>query len=186
MHELTQREMNIPFAIASRYAKGETDHYEELVAVGNLALVKAACLFDEDRGVKFCTYAFLAVRRAIFAESGMAAARRTAAQFGIAATLSLDAPLVGGGTLGESVCDYRSQTNLDCENSESVERALRCMSPHDRNLYVLRHRDGLSFREIGKRVGRSGQAVRVEIQRICGHLRRRVRAIGRRPRSMSH
>jgi RNA polymerase sigma factor (sigma-70 family) len=56
--------LNLARKVAAKFAKSED--YEELVSICFLALVKAAQKFDPSRGFEFSTYAYYAMRNAIF------------------------------------------------------------------------------------------------------------------------
>jgi RNA polymerase sigma-B factor len=54
--ELIERYMSLVRSLARRYAyRGE--HYDDLLQVGTIGLIKAIDRFDSDRGVEFSTYA---------------------------------------------------------------------------------------------------------------------------------
>ncbi|MEM6981066.1 MAG: sigma-70 family RNA polymerase sigma factor [Planctomycetota bacterium] len=63
---LIESNLRLVVSIAKRYAESRTDRFEELVAVGNAALVRAVDRFDYRRGNRFSTYAYQAIQRAIF------------------------------------------------------------------------------------------------------------------------
>ncbi len=56
--------LNLARKLASSFSHSE--EYEELVCVCNLALVKASYKFNPDLGYKFSTYAYYAMRNAIY------------------------------------------------------------------------------------------------------------------------
>lgn len=65
-NHLVESNLRLVVSIAKRYCSPSLESFDELVCVGNAALIRAVDLFDFRRGVRFSTYAYQAVERSIF------------------------------------------------------------------------------------------------------------------------
>lgn len=65
-NEIVVANLRLVVSVAKRRSVGSPQDFEEMVAVGNAALLRAADLFDFRRGFRFSTYAYQAIERAIF------------------------------------------------------------------------------------------------------------------------
>jgi len=63
---LVESNLRLVVSIAKRHASPATDQFEELVCIGNAALMRAVDLFDFRRGTRFSTYAYQAIERSIY------------------------------------------------------------------------------------------------------------------------
>lgn len=63
---LVESNLRLVVSIAKRHAVTSTDRFEELICVGNTAVLRSVDLFDFRRGTKFSTYAYQSIRRAMF------------------------------------------------------------------------------------------------------------------------
>ncbi len=63
-NELVERNLGLVRAIAREFSQSGS-RYDDLVAEGNMALIRAAERFDPDRGVKFGSYAAIWIRHAM-------------------------------------------------------------------------------------------------------------------------
>jgi len=63
-NELVERNLGLVRAIAREFA-GNNSQYDDLVAEGNMALIRAAERFDPQREVKFASYAAIWIRHAM-------------------------------------------------------------------------------------------------------------------------
>ncbi|KAA1259592.1 RNA polymerase principal sigma factor HrdB [Rubripirellula obstinata] len=63
---LVESNLRLVVSIAKRHAVPNTDQFEELVCVGNAAVMRAVELFDFRRGTRFSTYAYQAIERSIY------------------------------------------------------------------------------------------------------------------------
>jgi len=64
-HVLIESNLRLVVSLAKRYADPSKDGLEELVSVGNTALVRAVDLFDFRRGFRFSTYVYRSVQRSL-------------------------------------------------------------------------------------------------------------------------
>lgn len=140
--QLTERMLNMPHAVAGRYARRETWRYEELVSEGNLALVKAAASFSDAGGRELSSWLMenvkLAIRQEVASDSEQTYRRsdgterkyfRSAARWKRLASIGAwDAP---GRTDPPAFIDR-----------EFVAAVLSRLSDADRATYVRRHADG--------------------------------------------
>jgi DNA-directed RNA polymerase specialized sigma subunit len=71
MTEITERHLKIPYAVAARFATIGTYNFDEYVSVGNLALAKAAAVFDPSRvHASVCDFGAFAYQRVVWAVMG--------------------------------------------------------------------------------------------------------------------
>lgn len=63
---LAESNLRLVVSIAKRHCSPSSDSFDELVCVGNVALIRAVDLFDFRRGIRFSTYAYQAIERSIF------------------------------------------------------------------------------------------------------------------------
>jgi DNA-directed RNA polymerase specialized sigma24 family protein len=150
--ELTPRQLRIPLAVAARYARPGTNRYEELVSAGNLGLVEGLRSFDPARGA-LVPHLFARVRARVGVALGAASSKngrpvfRHERRWGM--FVSLDAPLEGpgGGLSLAGTLEARAEPDL-AEIREAVSWVLSRLSPSDRELFVRRHAEGASLRDL--------------------------------------
>jgi RNA polymerase primary sigma factor len=63
---IVEANLRLVFSLAKRFAGADSDEFNECVAEGNIALMRAVDLFDYSRGNRFSTYAHHAIRRQLF------------------------------------------------------------------------------------------------------------------------
>jgi RNA polymerase sigma factor (sigma-70 family) len=63
---LVESNLRLVVSIAKRHAATSAETLDELVCVGNAALIRAVDLFDFRRGTSFSTYAYSAIERSIY------------------------------------------------------------------------------------------------------------------------
>ncbi len=149
--ELTDRLMNIPHAVARRYARRGTNEYDELVGVGNLELVRAARLGPRC-GVTDGVYLYGAVKSRVRAASGRYG---TGCRYG-----GRYAPrseerwmyVVRLGDRAELLVD-RSHPWRTVEDRDLVGHFLAMLPVADRAVFVLYRAGELLLREIGELLG---------------------------------
>ncbi len=187
MLELTDRLLNIPMAIATKHAKPDTDAWDELVAVGNLELVRAANQFDAAFGVKPITYLWRCVNLVVARAAGaIQSVRDGVPRDGHvqrwAKLSSLDQALEDAGFIPADAPEV--DPSLEADSAALLTHILRGLSPIDRALYRLRHERGLGIKDIAPLMGGGGgdwtpAAVKWRLTHIESYLRRRADAVGR-------
>lgn len=65
-NEIAEANLRLVVSIAKRRSAGSPQDFDEMVGVGNAALLRAVDLFDFRRGFRFSTYAYRAIERSIF------------------------------------------------------------------------------------------------------------------------
>lgn len=193
MVQLTERQMEIPYALAARITKPGSNYHDELVSLGNEALVKAAHSYDASRGIAPTTHLYNCVRfqlieysqraRPYYATDRDGTRRRVYRREHRWASLqSLDEPAGRRGL--QTVADLIEDPRRPCselEQNELIEAALRTLTPTERAVFILRHAHELPLKYIASRLGWSDhRIVTRHLEQAAAKVRRNVRRIGRR------
>ncbi|HLI85784.1 MAG TPA: RNA polymerase sigma factor RpoD/SigA [Bryobacteraceae bacterium] len=152
-HEIVTRNLHLVVNISKRYA-GYGMPLEDVIQEGNIGLMAAARGFDWQRGVRFASYATVAIRGAIITALTNRAhtirvPKHAYKKMGgtVREPLSLDTPLNedGGVTLGESITDENGASPFEAAASRALTKriaeTLGTLTP--REAAVLRMRFGL-------------------------------------------
>jgi RNA polymerase sigma factor (sigma-70 family) len=156
----------LPAAVAKavlRWSQSSRQDYEDATQAAFLGLIRAAELFDETRGLKFCTYAWHHCRASIQAE-----ARRQAKARPASLDMDRDAAHV------PEPAD-RGQPPGTPAGWDDVRRALDAL-PADRDLIERHYLDGDTQRELAARCGVSYQRVQQRLGVAMGKLREALTA----------
>ncbi len=136
----------IPVAVASKKAGGKGDLFEELVSVGNLALVEAFHSFQPDRGATLTTHLFcrveLEIRKYLDPDNSHSENRWKKLTY-----------------LGEEDQRTPDTYSSPMEDEEWLQRTLKKLPALQRAVYILLTTTDLTMVEIGKRIGRSKTTV---------------------------
>lgn len=140
--------------------------FDEIVSEGNLPLIRAAELFDFERGTRFSTYATWAVRNSLYRSTTRNRRRRKRFPS-------------SSGVIDDSLVDHRSSP-LASETyhrrlREAVERMLDKLEGRDRTIVSARfglngHRRPHKFREIAEKLNLSTERVRQLMARSLDRL----------------
>ncbi len=134
---LIESNLRLVISLAKKYAKPGGEDFEELVCVGNAALVRAVDLFDYRRGLRFSTYAYQAIQRSIFDMM-----RREKRQRSVALSDSAEATQVLGSVA------FAADPSLDAR--EDVDHVLRLIETLDeRDKQIVKERFGLNRKGVG-------------------------------------
>jgi len=147
------------------YSKG--DLRDELVAVGNLYLVKAAQTYDHDRGVAFSTYAYTVIQRALIAfmatyqRHGMSRGKHDLPLVSLdARSILIDSPLEA------IIAEEPTNRVEDFFDGKLATKYLAKLGPREQAVIRLRYFDGLSLERASHKLGISKERVR-KIQEQC-------------------
>lgn len=150
--ELTPQILRIPLALASKFAVKDSDQWEELVCVGNLALVEYAPKWNPERGKQLDGYLYDCVWWRLLRATGRGGANRGvshAQRWGRLA--SLDAAAEEDGIpLRDLIADPYEPPSPD--DPEILERILGRLKPMERAALTLFHVQGLSHAAIATRL----------------------------------
>lgn len=146
---LIRANLRLVVSIAKRYADGGTDAFDELICIGNAALVRAVDLFDIRRGHRFSTYAYQAVQRSIYDDRRREQRHRD--------RVVADGNVAAGDVVGDAGdCDRQKIDAMEAQNQAS-----RLMAElDDRDRYIVMARFGMNrpethvaFHVIAREVG---------------------------------
>lgn len=174
--KLTERHLNIPRAMACKYAAGARSagiDLDELESVGNLALVEAAHRFDptlspngmEGLGGFLAQAVEWKVRNTIWPEES----RREAKSRRMA---SLDAKADDDGASLLDILSEDAPPETALEMADEVQSWLRRLRPRERALVRLVRGEGLTLAQAGARLGVSKQAACVALAKAERRLRK--------------
>ncbi len=144
--------------------------YEDLMQEGRLALLRADEQYDPQRGVKFLTYATLAIQRAMseharhFAHP-MKIPRLRGGRRIVVSCISFDAPLLDDGsrsTLADRLPEHEAEVGLSQMNDlmSLAEQALLKLKPQQQAVLKARFLDGRKLHEVGKDYGVTRERIR--------------------------
>lgn len=152
--ELTEKHLKIPYVIANKYAEANTEFFEELVAEGNLYLVKAVQTYQEGHGTRLETWLYGTVSRYV---------------------LRYQMQLKGKGN--QRLAKYNRmkrvpfhtvarETYPHPEDLAYAYHVLHLLTEEERRLFLWRHQEELSYEEIGKRIGVNRVTARLRVLKI--------------------
>lgn len=155
-NRIVEANLRLVFSLAKRFAGADSDEFNECVAEGNFALMRAVDLFDYSRGNRFSTYAHHAIRRQLLQRIQAESRRRER--------------FVSGGEEAAAELDRdEGRAIRDDERVQVAQLAVRDLMPclTDRERAVIEVRFGLgdhqkpqTYEEIGRRMGVSKERVR--------------------------
>jgi RNA polymerase primary sigma factor len=178
LDHLVRSNLRFVVSVAKRYQNLGVP-LPDLIAEGNVGLVRAAHLFDPERGVRFISYAVWWIRQAILRalDDHSRSARRTT---------PLEAPLFEDDepTRGDSLQDLGAadpmERTLEGFLTAEVRRAVASLEPREakvlRLYYGLDGSQPLTLEEIGSAFGLSRERVRQIKERALGRMRHVRRA----------
>jgi RNA polymerase sigma factor (sigma-70 family) len=169
MQELTERMLNIPHALAKKRSRGNEQLYEELVSVGNEALMEAYHSFQPDKGASLTTHLFCRVDLA--GRMHVDPTRRTSE--------NRWRRLSALGEMDGNVTDSVEGGGDALEKREWLENTLRKLPPLQKAVYVLSVVEKLPAKEIGRRIGRCTKTVGELRKKAEKKIKYIVRRMGR-------
>jgi len=137
---------------------------EDLIQEGMLGLLSAVRTFDPQKGVKFATYAEFCVRRRIYSAIRSASGNKHTP---LNSYISLESPQLDEGNT-HSACFLRDPEDsvIARESAGEVERLLYgALSRFESGVLEL-FLEGMSYKEMGARLGKSDKSVDNAVQRI--------------------
>jgi RNA polymerase sigma factor (sigma-70 family) len=147
-NELVEQVQGMVGKIARTY-RGRGLTWEELVQAGNVGVAVALNQYDLKKGCQFSTIAFFCIRKEI--QKALTEIRRKGGE------ISLDQPATeAGATLSNAIIDHRVP---DLQARILCEELLSQLSPKQRTIVELRAFGGLTFPEIGEKMGRARPTV---------------------------
>jgi RNA polymerase sigma factor (sigma-70 family) len=148
---LIESNLRLVVSLAKRYARCNSNEFDEMVCVGNAALIHAVDLYDFRRGVRFSTYAYRAIQTSIFSSYRKEGRRKS--RF---ITRGTEAVESATGDAGESEIAGLQST----EAREQVIQLMDALDERDRTIVMARFginqkHKGVAFHVIAKEVGLS-------------------------------
>jgi RNA polymerase primary sigma factor len=184
LDQLVRANLRFVVSVAKRYQNLGVS-LPDLIAEGNVGLVRAAGLFDPERGVKFISYAVWWIRQAILRaiDSQSKNSRRTT---------PLEAPLHSDEddpTLMQLLVDVEApdpvERTMDAVRSHEIRRAIGSLEPREarvlRLYYGLDGDQPLTLEEIGTIFGLSRERIRQIKEKALRRLRKSRRRLRLEP-----
>jgi RNA polymerase sporulation-specific sigma factor len=149
---------------------------EDLIQEGMLGLLSAIRTFDPIKGVKFSTYAEFCVRRRIYSAIRSAAGYKHTP---LNSYISLESPQLDENS-ARSACFLRDPEDfvIARESAIEVEKLLNgALSRFESSVLEL-FLDGMSYKDMAARMGKSSKSVDNAVQRIRKKLAQILGAVG--------
>ena len=163
--DLTSEHLNLPYALAAKYAKATTNLFDELVSKGLFTLLDCVNKFDERRKCKFGTFAYTRIRwsmiRILKPDKGSWDERW-------ANYTSLDTLDVQGVPLWKSIIDP-TPNRCGYEDRQFVRYCLAKSSQDARQVFIDYHGWDVPSKDIASRRGVSYRSVQGMLKR-CERL----------------
>lgn len=165
-NQIVQSNLRLVVSIAKKFVDSASS-FDDVVSDGNVPLIRAAEIFDFDRGTRFSTYATWAIRNSLCRTSSRN--RRQRARY-----------LTGRDAAFESVSDQRTSHHGDESYHHglrvALERIASKLDPRDRKIVMARFGlkgDGRpqKFREIAASLNISAERVRQLLARSLNHMK---------------
>jgi RNA polymerase sigma factor (sigma-70 family) len=141
--------LRLVVSLAKKYAHFGSNEFDEMICVGNAALMRAVDLFDYRRQVRFSTYAYRAIKTSIFSAYRKEAKMKS--RFVESGAWAVDSVV---GNAGESdIAELRS-----AEAREQVIQLMESLDERDRKIVMARfginqQSKGVAFHVIAKEIG---------------------------------
>jgi RNA polymerase sigma factor (sigma-70 family) len=157
--ELVEQVQGLVGQIASRY-EGRGLTWKELIQAGNVGVAIALDKYDLKKGCQFSTLVFWHIRREI--QNALAEIKRKGGE------ISLDQPVAGADApLSNAIIDRRvpnPQARILCDE------LLSQLPPRQRTIVELHDFGGLTFPEIGAKIGRARPTVQKAYKKAMAAL----------------
>ncbi|MGB7328959.1 MAG: sigma-70 family RNA polymerase sigma factor [Rubripirellula sp.] len=170
---IVEANLRLVVSLAKRYAGWNSNEFDEIVGVGNAALIRAVDLFDFRRGGRLSTYAYQAIQTSIY--SNYRKESRMSRGFIASGTEAVESAV---GDAGES--DLAELQSV--ETREQVIQLLTTLDDRARKIVsarfgINRKRKGVAFHVIAKEIGlsttRTAQLFHHSIAKMRGLLTKR-------------
>ncbi|TWU55891.1 sigma-70 family RNA polymerase sigma factor [Rubripirellula reticaptiva] len=172
-NSIVESNLRLVVSMAKRYAGWNSNEFDEIVGVGNAALVRAVDLFDFRRGVRLSTYAYQAIQTSIFSNY-----RKEG---------RMNRGFIASGTeaVESAIADAGESDLAELESVEAREQVIELMKTLDeraRKIVMARfginqERNGVAFHVIAKEIGlsttRTAQLFHRSIAKMRGLLTKR-------------
>ncbi len=167
---LIESNLRLVVSLAKKYAGFASDEFDEMISVGNEALMRAVDLFDFRRGIRFCTYAYQAIQRSIFGVHRKET--RIKGNFIANGNEAMQSAISDAGASDLARIDAR-------EAHDQVIRLMEVLDDREKQIVMARFgfdrdEDGVAFHVIAKEIGlsttRTTQLFRHSLQKMRGLL----------------
>lgn len=148
---LIESNLRLVISLAKKYAVSNSLDLDELICVGNAALVRAVELFDFRRNIRFSTYAYHAIQTSIF--GAYRKESRVKRRFVANGTATVDSAVSDAG-----VSDVAELKALEARNQ--VIQLMEALDDRDKQIVMTRFGinrkdNGVAFHVIAKEIGLS-------------------------------
>lgn len=167
---LIESNLRLVVSLSKKYASWNSNEFDEMVSVGNAALIHAVDLFDFRRGFRFGTYAYQAIQSSIF--SSYRKEGRIKSRF---VTSGSEAVELAIGDAGQSaIAELQS-----AEAREQVIQLIESLDERDQMIVMARFginqkRKGVAFQVIAKEIGLSPTRTVQLFHRSLAKMRRLI------------
>ena len=136
--------------------------YDDLVSVGNIALVKAAQYFDPAMGFRFTTFATHSIRRLLWQARDKSVRQPNFFQWSEG---------IDGSDGGSLVPDHRKGLTDEMVDLEQIERVLSRLTPRHREIVEAFYLQRENMQDIASRVGLTRSRIEQIIKNSIANLR---------------
>ncbi len=148
---LIESNLRLVISLAKKYASSSSLDFDEMVCVGNAALVRAVDLFDFRREIRFSTYAYHAIQTSIF--GAYRKESRMNSRFVADGTVTVESAISDAGE-----CDVAELKAV--ETRDQVIQLMEALDDRDKQIVMARFginrkHNGVAFHVIAKEIGLS-------------------------------
>lgn len=171
--KLVEDNLNLVYAIASKFTVNNSLYsYEDLIAIGNEGLVRASQTFDENKNIKFSTFAFLCIKNAILNELRL---KQNKINYSNTVYMTSEIGQTGYAIDGDvliTLADIISTEDKNLENIGNkvlVDKLLKKCNDLERVVIDL-FLSGYTIKDIARKLNRSVMGVTIILLRLKRHI----------------
>ena len=169
---LIECNLRLVVSIAKEFARGKVPLHE-LIAEGNIGLIKAVSRFDPGRGCRFSTYATYWIRQSVRLAARQFQRRRKLPDGeteNVRKLVSLDEVL-----RVHPIEDHKEESQVGSEEVDKLHGVLNVLNVRESEIVKLRYESALTLGEIGEKLGITRERVRQIEENAIHKLQREFR-----------